>query len=579
MKAWKIARGAYSSLLARAALLLVSAYYLSMTSILGATPDTWGKPFPAQFHDSAVFSTAIADAAKKSVTPRALSGISVPHHLVAADLIALAFQMVDANKIDTVVLLFPDHFKRSKLAFATSARAFDTVFGRIDVSQSDVQLLLQSSSLVGESDLFESDHGIGAILPFIRHYIPSARIVPVAVSLRSSKKDWDALAAILKGTLRPNTLVVQSADFSHYLPLHEALQRDQEVLNILAAGDIESVARLRQPSHTDSRGSQYLQIRLQHDVFRAQPAVLANSNSQAYADQPSAKTTSYVVQLYEPKPAARVDRDWPGSKVYCFAGDSFFGRGVLRTLGGTHGEAQRVQHEMQRVLNGCRLVVNLTGVMVPDLPINLDPLTLAMPAVLTLEWLRALNVVAVSLANNHTMDLGGAAFDAMTQILTGAGFAVLKHGSVVDLGPFRLAALTDLDNRTRRGEGVIEEGDIDRLGKSTARPPLFAMVNWGLDHEATPRRRQLALQQALHEAAVSLIVGVHPHVTAREFQILGGGQTLSIHSLGNFLFDQGSPGASGSVLEVRVFDQGTFFARLVPIPNFIEGAIKGRSPD
>jgi poly-gamma-glutamate capsule biosynthesis protein CapA/YwtB (metallophosphatase superfamily) len=68
-------------------------------------------------------------------------------------------------------------------------------------------------------------------------------------------------------------------------------------------------------------------------------------------------------------------------------------------------------------------------------------------------------------------------------------------------------------------------------------------------------------------------------VAAREFQILGGGQTLSIHSLGNFLFDQGSPGASGSVLEVRVFDQGTFFARLVPIPNFIESAIKGRSPD
>src|SRR5262249_10654185 len=157
---------------------------------------------------------------------------------------------------------------------------------------------------------------------------------------------------------------------------------------------------------------------------------LFNANSQAYSAQPVAKTTSYVVQAYEPKPPAQVDRDLPGSKVYCFAGDTFFGRGVLRTLGGTQGEAQRVRQELQRALNGCRLIVNPPGALVPELPINLEPLTLAMPSALTLDWLRALNVVAVSLANNHSMDLGGVAFDAMTQVLANAGIAVLKHGSI-----------------------------------------------------------------------------------------------------------------------------------------------------
>jgi AmmeMemoRadiSam system protein B len=571
-------------LLSLAALLLASVCCLPTAAVAEvATPEMAAgvrrTPFPAQFRDAGAFSTAIAEAAKASITPRALSGVTVPHHLVAADLIALAFRMVDASRIDKVVLLSPDHFKRSKLAFATSRRAFETVFGRIDASEEDVALLLQSRSLVEESDLFENEHGIGAILPFIRHYVPAARIVPLAVSIASSKDDWDALAAILQRISGPQTLVVQSTDFSHYLPLQEAVQRDQEVLHVLAAGAIDSVARLRQPSHLDSRGSQYLQMRLQRDVFGARPIVMLNSNSQAYSDQPVAKTTSYVVQLYEAKPPAQVDRDMPGSQVYCFAGDTFFGRGVLRTLGGTQGEAQRVRQEMQRVLNGCRLIVNLTGVLVPELPINLDPLTLAMPAALTLDWLRALNVVAVSLANNHSMDLGGAAFDAMTQMLANAGITVLKHGSISDLGPFRLATLTDLDNKSGHGEGVVGEGDIERLAKSTARPPLLAMINWGLDKEATPRARQLALQQGLHEAAVSLIVGVHPHVAARDFQLLGGGQTLSVHSLGNFLFDQSSQYASGSVLEVRVFDQGTFFARLVPIPNFIEGAVKGRNSD
>jgi poly-gamma-glutamate capsule biosynthesis protein CapA/YwtB (metallophosphatase superfamily) len=225
------------------------------------------------------------------------------------------------------------------------------------------------------------------------------------------------------------------------------------------------------------------------------------------------------------------------------------------------------------VLNGCPLIVNLTGVVVPELPVNLDNVTLAMPAALTLEWFKALNVVAVSLANNHTSDLGSAAFDAMAQTLADAGIKVLKHGDIADLGAFRLAALTDLDNASGRAEGVIADSDIARLAASTANPPLFTMANWGTDYVAGPGRRQLALMDALRKAAVSLIVGVHPHVAAANFDLLAGGQALSVASLGNFLFDQSGTRASGSVLEVRVFAQGTFFARLVPIPNFFEAAM------
>jgi AmmeMemoRadiSam system protein B len=528
--------------------------------------------FPAQFRDPAIFTKAIAEAAAQPGAPRMVSGITVPHHLLAADLIARAFRMTDARRIEKVILLFPDHFRRSRLPFATTRRSFDTVFGPLATSQKDVRLLLQSRELIGESDLFGGDHGIGAILPFVRHHMPSARLVPVAVSA-SGKDDWDKLVASLKQIAGPATLVVQSTDFSHYLPSHEAVQRDQEVLNVLAAGQPDAVARLRQPQHTDSRGSQYVQMRLQQEVFRARPTVLFNASSHAYPGQDAERTTSYVVQAYEPAPAVQVAGDAPGSKVYCFAGDTFFGRGVLRALGG-RGEAERTLRAMQRVLNGCRLIVNLTGVVVHELPINLDAMTLAMPAPLTLEWLKALNVVGVSLANNHTGDLGGAAFDAMARLLAEAGITVLEQGSVADVGPFRLAALTDLDNSTGRSEGVIGEDDINRLANSPVRPPLFAMVNWGSDYGTAPARRQLNLMSALQKAAVSLVVGVHPHLSAADFDLLGGGQALSIYSLGNFLFDQSSPRASGGVLEVRVFDQGTFFARFVSIPNFFDHATK-----
>jgi poly-gamma-glutamate synthesis protein (capsule biosynthesis protein) len=158
----------------------------------------------------------------------------------------------------------------------------------------------------------------------------------------------------------------------------------------------------------------------------------------------------------------------------------------------------------------------------------------------------------------------------MARMLADVGIKALKHGDIADLGSFRLAAFTDLDNATGRAEGVITVGDIARLAASTASPPLFAIANWGTDYAAGPGRRQLALMDAFHGAAVPLIVGVHPHVGAANFDLLAGGQGLSIASLGNFLFDQSGPRASGAVLEVRVFQQGTFFARLVPIPNVFE---------
>jgi poly-gamma-glutamate synthesis protein (capsule biosynthesis protein) len=120
---------------------------------------------------------------------------------------------------------------------------------------------------------------------------------------------------------------------------------------------------------------------------------------------------------------------------------------------------------------------------------------------------------------------------------------------------------------------MITDADIARLAASTASPPLFVMANWGTDYVAGPARRQLALMDAFRKAAVSLMIGVHPHVTATKFDLIAGGQALSVASLGNFLFDQSGPRASGAVLEVRVFAQGTFFARLVPIPNFFEAAM------
>jgi predicted class III extradiol MEMO1 family dioxygenase len=60
-----------------------------------------------------------------------VAGITVPHHLVAADLIARGFRCALGSSYERIILLSPDHFKRSRLPFATTRGIFETVFGDV----------------------------------------------------------------------------------------------------------------------------------------------------------------------------------------------------------------------------------------------------------------------------------------------------------------------------------------------------------------------------------------------------------------------------------------------------------------
>ena len=525
---------------------------------------------PSPFRGDRIFADSIAAADALAIPPRRLSGLTVPHHLLAADLIARAFRLARDNEYDRIVFLTPDHFKRSRHPFATTRRPFDTVYGRVPNDDAAVAALLAATALVEESDLFAREHGITAVLPYVARFFPGTPVVPVAVAIASTRDEWDAMVEALAPLVTERTLVLQSTDFSHYLTLPEAILHDQETLNVIAAHDLDAVAKLRQPQHLDSRGSQYIQMRLQAERFGAEPVVIANSNMELYLGRPVAETTSYIVQAYMP-PEPRVDfaGHVDGARL-CFAGDTFFGRHLAPVLS-RPDIRERLLAELVAVLDGCPLVLNLEGVMLPELPVGAGDRQLAMPEELTLDWLQRLGVVAVSIANNHSTDFGAGPRAAMKARLETAGIAVLDGPGAVDLGPLRAFALTDLDNAA--GTGQVSEAMLDAVIRSEAAPPVAAFMHWGTEYRAKPGMREEYLADALRQGAVSLIVGAHPHVAGEGLTSLAGGAALLAYSLGNFLFDQPGERSSGAVLELRFFPMGTFFARQVAIPNFYDRAL------
>ena len=569
MAAWRCLGYARSPPLPRDRRGTALAILLTVMSVVAANASAdVGPPFASLYDTSKPFLSAIAAERRPPAAGLHVTGISVPHHLLAADLIARGFRAASGSQYDRVIIVSPDHFSRSRRPMATTRRDIDTVFGFVRNDREATDTLLQMDDLFDDSDLFAKEHGIAALLPFIRHFFPHAKIVPIAISYSATREDCDRALALLGKLAGSRTLVVQSTDYSHYLRADIARQRDQETLNIIAANDADAVFRLIQPDHMDSRASQYVQMKLQSGVYNSHGTVIANRNSTQYSAMGD-RTTSYIVTVYSERPPTGAELRYPDQEVTYFGGDSFVGRWLTAPLADKK-VAAAVVREIRSMTDDAPMVVNLEGVLMDEPPAGIGNDLHVMHASLAIPILKALNVKVAVLANNHSFDLGPLGYQESRAILQKAGIVPLGHKEIADVGPFRLLGLNFIGKFDYHDYPAVKDDDLQDICGMKAAPPLLAFVHWGEEYTTAASPAQYAAAQAMQDCGVAAIVGAHPHRAANAIEALQGGEYALLYSLGNLLFDQSAERSSGALLELRVFKQGTFAARLIPLPNLFE---------
>ena len=254
-------------------------------------------PFPCAYPGS-LFTAAIEAAASVEPLQYTVSGLILPHHLLAADLIARAFACARKGGYRRVVLLTPDHFNRGRTPFSVPGRDFLTSLGTALLDRDGAAALLRND-MVSESNLFSHEHGVHALLPFIVHHFPDALVLPVAIGRDSYPDEWSALSRSLEPFVDAGTLIIQSTDFSHYLDREETARRDAESIAVLFSDAPELVLFLHQPDNIDSRGALFVQMTLQKSLGAA-PVLLAHFSSFEYNAAEAEKTggTSYITTAY-----------------------------------------------------------------------------------------------------------------------------------------------------------------------------------------------------------------------------------------------------------------------------------------
>lgn len=195
--------------------------------------------------------------------------------------------------------------------------------------------------------------------------------------------------------------------------------------------------------------------------------------------------------------------------------------------------------------------VGTTGTPMPDktYTFRADPTAL--------EGLVGSGFDAVSLANNHTLDYGMDCFLETLDHVAASGIAVVgagrneaearapyifeKNGISVGVLATNLVvpttewAATDtkpgqaFDWGGRRGSGIC--ASVEALRQQV--DIVVVMLHWGEERTTEPESWVKNMEIGLREAGADIIIGGHPHILR---SIRYDGQTLTAHSMGNFVF-------------------------------------------
>lgn len=466
------------------------------------------------------------------------SGGVVPHHLSTQEIIEDFFTYISSkDEPKTIILLGPDHFESASIlgnSFITLNPETENFHG-LKIDNSLIRSLSSKHNFIFNNSTLSLDHGITNLLPFIKDYFPNSKVIPFIIPQEISLAEVDEFIVSLNSRTPPETLLIGSVDFSHYLPSSVADFHDIKSARVLINLEKENFKELE----VDSWQSLYIVRSFAKLRDKEFPKIIAHSNSSSFLENKELEdTTSYFSVVFEKGKFNPYQDETHKVKTILFVGDIMLDRGVEYFM-----KKNNILYPFQNIdqfLRGIDIVSgNLEGPIVKNPPNFSDESLKFAFSPESVEALSFANFNLLSLANNHTLNMGKEGLEETKEFL--------RERKINFIGD-PLKCTTDF---LFEEEGIIflafnktysfscdNEEIIETLKSVKAsNPGSFLVVNlhWGNEYQLDNSFLQQKLAHKIIDAGADVIIGHHPHVVQPIESYRG---KLIFYSLGNFIFDQ-----------------------------------------
>ena len=477
-----------------------------------------------------------------------ISGV-VPHHLLAKEIIEDFFSYISSQgKPETIVILSPDHFQSGILMESNSfiTIAVDSNEKAFSHLKTDTLLwgkLVKENKMTSNSSAIIAEHGITALLPYIKKYFPETNILPILIPAEITKEQVEQLVKTIDKNTLLDTIIVASVDFSHYLPPQAANFHDTKSIRVLLNFEEENFKNIEVDCWQALYAARLFAKLKQKETYH----IIAHKNSADFLNLELEETTSYFSVVFEKDEAknniysSTVDNFPKAVKTVLLVGDIMLDRGVedLMKQNSIYYPFQKISH----FLRGIDIVFgNLEGPVVenpPEFPDDSLKFAFNPKAMKGASWS---HFNLFSLANNHTPDMGKEGVEETKKWLGKYGIDFV--GNPLSDSSDNLSSSFIRDNITFLAFNQIfpfmdKEEEMMKAIKTvkSLNPDNFLIVSmhWGEEYKLISSPIQQGLAHKIIEAGADLIIGHHPHVVQNIEKYQG---KLIFYSLGNFIFDQ-----------------------------------------
>lgn len=200
--------------------------------------------------------------------------IIVPHagYIYSAGTAGKAYALLQGENstIKNIILLGPSHYYGGQDAYLSDVDYFKTPLGNVSVNKKIVrQLAADNKSFKINNQAHAQEHSLEVQLPFIQKVLPKAQIIPIIYGNIEPQKIVQGIEKYLK---RQDTILVVSADLSHYHQYAEAQQID-----VQTAEKIEAKQALENHESCGAIGINSALILAKQNEYRPQILELINS--------------------------------------------------------------------------------------------------------------------------------------------------------------------------------------------------------------------------------------------------------------------------------------------------------------